>query len=110
MSCAPKLCQSGTPTMVPGSQHSYLFVWCPLLSSAGAESETTEEEGDGGAKWLEPRRSMKELPRAKVQDPEPKYLFPIRAVSQTLGFPPGKLQDWRKALCLRWLRKVTCLG
>lgn len=66
MSCAPKLCQSGTPTMVPGSQDSCLFVWCPLLSSAGAESETAEEEGDGGAKWLEPPKSVKELPRAKL--------------------------------------------
>lgn len=43
MPCAPKLRQSGTPTV-----DSCLFVWCPLLSSA--ESETAEEEGDGGAR------------------------------------------------------------
>lgn len=43
MPCAPKLRQSGTLTV-----DSCLFVWCPLLSSA--ESETAEEEGDGGAR------------------------------------------------------------
>lgn len=58
MSCAPKLCQSGTPTLVPGSQDSCLFVWCPLLSSAGAESETAEEEGDGGARERLPKRKV----------------------------------------------------
>lgn len=58
-------------------------MWYPLLSS---EPQVAE--------WLEPPKSMKRLPRNSAslsQDSEPKHLFPISAVFQTLGFPPGKI-------------------
>lgn len=50
----------------------YGVLFCPLQSQrllkrkVMGEPETVEEEDDGRAKWLEPPKSVKELPRAKL--------------------------------------------
>lgn len=50
----------------------YGVLFCPLQSQrllkrkVMGEPETAEEEDDGRAKWLEPPKSVKELPRAKL--------------------------------------------